>query len=120
VAAAGAPPVGLEAVAPAPPQGAGTRRVLRRIARDQGADLAKPSAVWGYESVRVVLDAIRAAQGDGRRADRAGVVREALRARIRRSPIGAYEVHRNGAIEGVALGLYELRGDRFEFARALR
>jgi branched-chain amino acid transport system substrate-binding protein len=120
VAAPGAPPAALEAVAPAPPQGAGARRVLLRIAREQGAEVAKPAAVWGYESVRVVLDAIRAAQSDGKRAERAGVIREALRTRIRQSPIGTYEVRRNGAVEGLALGLYELQGDRFEFSRALR
>jgi branched-chain amino acid transport system substrate-binding protein len=120
VAATGSRPADLEAVAPALPRSPAGGRVLRRIARHQGLQLAKPAALWGYESVRVVLDAIRAAQRQGKPAERADVIREALRPRIRRSPIGVYQVHRNGAIEGLPLGLYRLEGDRFEFSRALR
>jgi branched-chain amino acid transport system substrate-binding protein len=120
VAAAGGPPAVLEAVAPAPPASAASRRILRHIARHQGVQLAKPAALWGYESVRVVLDAIRAVQRKGKPAERADVIREALRPRIRRSPIGVYAVRRNGAIEGLPLGLYRLEGDRFEFSRALQ
>ena len=89
------------------------------MARGQGTDAAQPAALWGYESVRVVLDALRAAQGDGRPADRADVIRAALTPRTRRAPIGTYQVRRNGAVEGVPLGLYRLEGDRFEFVRAL-
>jgi hypothetical protein len=93
--------------------------VLSRIARTQGADLAAPAALWGYEAVRVVLDAIRTAERNGGPADRADVVRAALTPRVRRSPIGTYRVRRNGAVEGLPMGLYHLRGDRFEFVRPL-
>jgi branched-chain amino acid transport system substrate-binding protein len=117
VAAQGSTPPALEAVAPQPPPG--PSRLLRRIARTQGAQLAAPAALWGYEAVRVVLDAIRAAQGHGRPADRAAVVRAALTPRVRRSPIGTYEVRRNGAVEGLPMALYSLRGDRFEPVRTL-
>jgi hypothetical protein len=47
------------------------------------------------------------------------VIREALRTRTRHGPIGTYRVHRNGAVEGLPLGLYRLEGDRFEFLRTL-
>jgi branched-chain amino acid transport system substrate-binding protein len=117
VAAAGSTPPPLEAVAPQPPPG--PSRVLRRIARTQGADLAAPEALWGYEAVRVVLDAIRTAQRNGRPANRAEVVRAALAPRVRRSPIGTYQVRRNGAVEGLPMALYRLHGDRFEFVRAV-
>ena len=117
VAAAGSTPPPLEAVAPEPPPG--PSRVLSRIARTQGADLAAPAALWGYEAVRVVLDAIRTAERNGGPADRAEVVRAALTPRVRRSPIGTYRVRRNGAVEGLPMALYRLRGDRFEFVRTL-
>jgi ABC-type branched-subunit amino acid transport system substrate-binding protein len=120
VAMPGSQPADLEAVAPAPPQSRAGERLLRRIARHQGVQLAHPAALWGYESVRVVLEAIRGAQRNGKPAERADVIREALRPRVRRSPIGIYEVRRNGAVEGLSLGLYRLEGDRFEFSRALR
>ena len=104
---------------PRGPAAAAGLRILNRIARDQGVELATPEALWGYESVRVVLDAIRAAQGDGGPADRADVIRAALQPRVRRSPIGTYQVRRNGAIEGLPMALYRLKGDRFEFVRTL-
>ena len=117
VAAEGSAPASLEAVAPqAPP---GPSRVLARIERTQGADVAGPAALWGYEAVRVVLDAIRVAQRGGRPADRVAVVRAALAPRVRRSPIGTYQVRRNGAVEGLPIALYRLRGDRFEVVRTL-
>jgi hypothetical protein len=117
VAAAGSTPPPLEAVAPEPPPG--PSRVLSRIARTQGADLAAPAALWGYEAVRVVLDAIRTAERNGGPADRADAVRAALSPRVRRSPIGTYRVRRNGAVEGLPMALYRLRGDRFELVRTL-
>ena len=117
VAAEDSTPPTLEAVAPEPPSG--SSRVLERIARRQGADLAAPAALWGYEAVRVVLDAIRVAQRGGRPADRVSVVRAALTPRVRRSPIGTYQVRRNGAVEGLPVALYRLRGDRFELVRTL-
>ncbi len=121
VAAPDSTPPALEAVAPEAPRGNGeavARRLLARIASGQGEAVAQPAALWGYESVRVVLDAIRTAQRGGP-ADRAGVVRAALRPRVRRSPIGTYEVHRNGAVDGLGVALYRLEGDRFEFVRSL-
>jgi branched-chain amino acid transport system substrate-binding protein len=117
VAAEGSTPPALEAVAPQPPPG--PSRVLARIAREQGAQLASAEALWGYEAMRVVLDAIRKAQHGDRPADRVDVVRAALTPRTRRSPIGTYQVRRNGSVEGLPMALYRLRGDRFEPLRTL-
>jgi hypothetical protein len=93
--------------------------VLRRIARDQDPDLAVPAALWGYESMRVALASIRAAQRGGSRAERAGVIRAALRPRARSSPIGDYTVRQTGAVDGLPLALYRLQGDQFELGRTL-
>jgi branched-chain amino acid transport system substrate-binding protein len=122
VAAAGSDPAPLEAIAPQPPRGAAAAPGLRipdRIARQQGVGLANPAALWGYESVRVVLDAIREAQRDAGPADRAEIIRAALRPRVRHSPIGTYRVRRSGAVEGLPMALYRLRGDRFEYVHSL-
>jgi branched-chain amino acid transport system substrate-binding protein len=112
-----APSPPLEAVAPQPPPG--RSRVLQRVARTQGRALATPEALWGYEAMHVVLDAIREAQSNGRPADRADVVRAALSPRVRKSPIGTYQVRRNGSVEGIPMALYRLEGDRFEPVRTL-
>jgi branched-chain amino acid transport system substrate-binding protein len=122
LAAPGSEPASLEAVAPEPPRGpdaAPSLRILDRVARHQGPQLATPASLWGYESVRVTLDAIRAAQRNGGPANRAGVIHAALERRVRRSPIGTYEVRRNGSVEGLPMALYKLRGDRFEYVRTL-
>jgi hypothetical protein len=66
-----------------------------------------------------VLDAIRTGQRDAGPADRAEIIRAALRPRVRHSPIGTYRVRRSGAVEGLPLALYRLRGDRFEFVHSL-
>ena len=47
------------------------------------------------------------------------MIHAALAPRVRRSPIGTYEVRRNGSVEGLPMALYKLRGDRFEFVRTL-
>jgi hypothetical protein len=111
LAAAPDNPFPLEAVAPrTPPPGA----VLRRIVRRQGLASARPEALWGYESMRVALDAIVAAERGHGPARRAAVVRAALTPRVRQSPIGGYRVHASGGVTGLPLALYRLDGTSFE------
>jgi branched-chain amino acid transport system substrate-binding protein len=74
------------------------RRVLAEVRRSEGRAAARPEAVYGYESMRVVLDAIRAGG-----ADRARVVRAALRMRPGPAP--------------TRFALHALRDGRFEFER---
>jgi branched-chain amino acid transport system substrate-binding protein len=110
-----ATPFPLEAMAPEAPRGATARRTLRRIVRGQHLSSARPEALWGYEAVRVVLDAIRATERRGGLARRAEVVREALAPRVvRRSPIGTYEIRPDRSIRGLPMAVYRLVGDRFE------
>jgi hypothetical protein len=47
------------------------------------------------------------------------VIHAALTPRVRHSPIGTYQVRRNGAVEMLPLALYRLEGDRFQFVRTL-
>ena len=78
------------------------RRVLARISRQRGAP-STPEALYGYEAVRVVLDAI-AATGGG--ADRTAVAQAALAPRARRSVLGPYRVVRGGDVSTVRFGAY--------------
>jgi branched-chain amino acid transport system substrate-binding protein len=73
---------------------AGTR-LLRRLERENGSPVAV-EALYGYEAMKVVLDALRGAGPDA--ADRLAVVREALAPRSRRSVIGSYDVLRDGDV----------------------
>ena len=106
-----APPPGLPQVAvlkPAlPPAAYGRRggRVLDRLDRRAG----KPypgEALYGYEAIRIVLDAVRTAGG----GDRAAVVRAALAPRTRRSAIGRYRILPGGAVSTARFGAYRRDG----------
>jgi branched-chain amino acid transport system substrate-binding protein len=84
------------------------RRVLRELRRREGPAAARPQALYGFEAARLVLDAVEAA-GDRR----AAVLREGRRPRVRRSPLGRYEVRPTGDVDGRPLELYRLRGGSF-------
>jgi branched-chain amino acid transport system substrate-binding protein len=110
-------PVSVELLDPVPPAAAlpaRARRLLRRIEVEAGSAAARPEAVYGYESMRLVLDAI---EKGGR--DRAAVRSAALDMRERRSPLGAYRMRGTGDVDGARFALYALQDGRFEFVRVL-
>jgi branched-chain amino acid transport system substrate-binding protein len=99
-------------IRPAVKIGPGGRRLLRRVRESEGAAVARPEALYGYEAMRLVLDAIARAGPDRRR-----VIRRALEVRERRSPLGDYRVRATGDVDGQAFALWALRDGRFEFER---
>jgi branched-chain amino acid transport system substrate-binding protein len=113
-----AAPASVSAVGSLLPEGelpARGRRILARLRETQGPDVARPEALYGYEAMRLVLDAIRAAG-----PDRARVIDEALRIRERSgSPLGPYRVRATGEVETSSFALYALRDGRFTFERML-
>ena len=105
----------LGTVAPASRMPLDGRRVVRTIARRDGAALARPEALYGYEAMQLVLDALRDAG-----ADRRAVMRAALRIRTRDSVIGSYDVRGTGDVSSDAFAAYWLRGGRFVFEGMVR
>ena len=83
----------LKPAAPASRYGRRARQVLRRLAAQRGASVS-PEALYGYDAMRLVLDALDAAAPHA--GDRAAVVREALRPRPRRSLVGREPVAATG------------------------
>ena len=103
-APAGLPPVFVVKPAlPAAAYGPRARRMLARIGRERGA-VVPVEALYGYEAMRVILDAI--AQGGGERANRASVAHAALVPRSRRSVIGRYRVLPGGEVSATRFGGY--------------
>jgi branched-chain amino acid transport system substrate-binding protein len=91
-----------------PPAG---RRVLARLAAENGS--ARVAALYGYESMRVVLQALRAA---GRRAaDRLAVIEAARTSGPRGSVIGRYRFDDRGDSSRRRLALYELWRGRLRY-----
>jgi branched-chain amino acid transport system substrate-binding protein len=91
------------------------RRLLRRLRERDGAYVARPEAVYGYEAMRLVLNAIAAAG-----PDRSRVITSALAIRRRRSPLGVYKVRATGDVDEERFAIYTLRDGRFEFKRVVR
>jgi branched-chain amino acid transport system substrate-binding protein len=113
-----AAPASVTTLGPIPPESElprEGRRLLARLRETEGDAVARPEALYGYEAMRLVLDAIRVAG-----ADRARVIEEALRIRERRhSPLGPYRVRATGEVETTSFALYALRDGRFAFERML-
>jgi branched-chain amino acid transport system substrate-binding protein len=92
-----------------PPAG---RRILERLAHREGA--APPvEALYGYESMRVVLEALRAAGKDA--ADRTAVIEAARADGPRGSVIGRYSFDRRGDTTRHRLALYDVKGGALDY-----
>lgn len=92
------------------------RTVARRYERRYGEAMPTP-ALYGYEAMAVVLDAIRRAGDDG--DDRAAVIDELLDTRNRPSVLGTYSFDRNGDVTTKVYGAYRIRGGRVALRRVL-
>lgn len=97
----------LSPLLPASEYGPRARRLLKRL--PPGPDpVIGAEALYGYESMRVVLDAIGAAGADA--GDRVAVARTALEVRSRRSAIGDYGVLASGDVTTERFGAYRRSG----------
>jgi branched-chain amino acid transport system substrate-binding protein len=90
------------------------QRLMRRVRRRAGAAADRPEAVYGYEAMRVILDAVRAG---GRERER--VTRAALAMRDRDSALGRYRLRGTGDVDDERQYLYALRDGRFRFVREI-
>jgi branched-chain amino acid transport system substrate-binding protein len=87
---------------------------MRGARRIGGPGTDRPEAVYGYEAMRVVLDAVRAG---GR--DREQVTRAALAMRERHSALGTYSLRGTGDTGDERQYLYSLHDGRFRFVREI-
>ena len=89
------------------PGTARSREVLRR-SKLSGADA--PYALYGYEAVAVLLDAVRKAAGEGEPVSRASVSEAVYSLGPRDGVIGRYEIDSSGDVNTRAFGLFEIAG----------
>jgi branched-chain amino acid transport system substrate-binding protein len=107
----GVPPVAvLKPAFPAAAYGPGAQRILDRLTRRRGAP-TPVEALYGYEAMRVVLDAL----GATRSGDRAAVVQAALAPRTRRSVIGPYRVLPGGDVSTARFAGYRREEDSLTY-----
>jgi branched-chain amino acid transport system substrate-binding protein len=80
-----------------------------------------PDAIFGYEAMSLMLNAIARATRDGtRRADRARILSALFATRHRASVIGTYNIDRNGDTTLRRFGAYQVSGGRLRFLRAIQ
>lgn len=96
----------LERVGPESVYGAVARSVLRRLRAERGGASVPVQALYGYEAMRLILEAIDAAGNHG--GERAAVLRAALRPRVRRSPLGTYSITASGDAAPARFASYRL------------
>ena len=109
-----AAPASVWALGPTPPMNAlpaRARALSKRLAAG-GLSHDRPDALYGYEAMRVVLDAIRAGGPNRELVRRAGMT-----IRTRRSPLGRYALRGTGDVDAGRFALWALRDGRFDFVR---
>ena len=74
-------------------------------------------AVYGYESMSLLLDAIKRAGENG--ADRAAVVDQLLATKDREGVFGTYSIDENGDITLTPYGVYSIKDDQLAFDRSV-
>ena len=75
-------------------------------------------AVYGYESMSLLLDAIKRAGSDG--GDRAAVVDQLLATKDREGVFGTYSIDENGDITLTPYGVYGIKDDQLAFERSVK
>jgi branched-chain amino acid transport system substrate-binding protein len=97
-----------------PPAG---RRFFQDYEKAYDDDAPEPYAVYGYETARLVIDAIRRAGDRGN--ERAAVVEQLFRTRGRESVLGTYDIDQNGDTTLTTYGAYRIRDGQLSFNRTI-
>jgi branched-chain amino acid transport system substrate-binding protein len=97
-----------------PPAG---KKFLKDYAAKYGEKNPDRYAVYGYESMSLLLDAIKRAGADG--ADKAAVVRELLGTKDREGVFGKYSIDPNGDITLTPYGVYKIKDGALVFDRTV-
>jgi branched-chain amino acid transport system substrate-binding protein len=111
----GVGPVNLiAATAPADEYPARAQRVLKRLSRNSGGAPQPAAAIYGYESMRLVLEAIDRAEPHA--GDRAAVARELLRPGPRaHSLLGALAITNSGDVADQRVAAYRREGEHLTY-----
>ena len=101
------------------------RRIVKAVKffedfqKTYGTDQPDPYAIYGYETMKLILDAIEAAGGKGN--DRKAVVDQVLKnTKGRESVLGTYDIDENGDTTLTDYGYYKIRDGKLVFDRVLK
>ena len=97
-----------------PPAG---KQFLEDYTTEYGEKNPDRYAVYGYESMSLLLDAIKRAGPDG--GDRAAVVEQLFATKDREGVFGNYSIDENGDITLTPYGVYRIKDDELQFDRTI-
>jgi branched-chain amino acid transport system substrate-binding protein len=97
-----------------PPAG---KEFLKAYEAEYGEKNPDRYAVYGYESMSLLLDAIKRAGENG--GDRAAVVDQLLATKDREGVFGTYSIDENGDITLTPYGVYKIEDDQLVFDRSV-
>jgi branched-chain amino acid transport system substrate-binding protein len=97
-----------------PPAG---KEFLKAYEAEYGEKNPDRYAVYGYESMSLILDAIKRAGENG--DDRAAVVDQLLATKDREGVFGTYSIDENGDITLTPYGVYRIKDDQLAFERSV-
>ena len=97
-----------------PPEG---QKVLSDLAGASGKT-PDPYAIYGYESMAVILDAIKRAGDKGN--DKQAVIDAFFKTKDRDSVLGKYSIDANGDTSLTDYGIYEISGGDLKFEKAIK
>ena len=102
------------------PRAVGRAATAFWAAYDRGPGPVEPTAVFGYEAMKLMLSAIgRATDGGKRPVQRSGVVAALFATRDRHSAVGTYTIDRDGDTTLRRYGAYRIVGGRLAFWRVI-
>ena len=97
-----------------PPAG---QKVLSDLAGGSGKT-PDPYAIYGYETMAVILDSIKRAGEKGN--DRQAVIDAFFQTKDRKSVLGTYSIDKNGDTSLTDYGIYEIQGGSLKFEKAIK
>ena len=98
-----------------PPQG---KRFFEDYKAEYKTGNPDPYAIYGYESMKLILDSIEALGAKGN--DRAALIDQVLKqTKGRKSVLGTYDIDANGDTTLTDYGLYRIEGGKLDFDRVI-
>jgi branched-chain amino acid transport system substrate-binding protein len=95
--------------------GAEGKKFFEEYSSKYGEKNPPPYAIYGYETMRLALDAIERS-GTGSRED---VIKALFDTKDRKSVLGTYSIDENGDISLTTYGVYNIKGGELDFAKAV-
>ena len=80
-----------------------------------------PYAIYGYESMKLILDAIKTASANGTKSiSRQDVVNEVFKTNNRNSVLGSYSINKDGDTSLTDYGIYVIKGGKLTFDKVVK